>query len=221
MPVIIIIIIILLSYSVLLLQYRTSARKGARDIVGALVGTNSLHLLNRRTIYTTPFMVLSLAICLAAHKNIFLGLNWNEKSVSIAILLLFSCLLLSVFSGFQAKEKLAAAISIEDGRSYLSLRVGGLIVYETFFRGVLLGISLQWSTQALSIGINMILYALAHAFSSRKEFLGSAVFGWLLCYITILFESVYPAVILHLSLALPYEIILLTKCQILTKKIKS
>lgn len=215
------IIVILSSYVFLLFQYRRTANSGARDIAEALIEKNSLHLLNKRMPNTTPLMLLSLTICCVTQEDSFLRFGWNGKLTSGLILFFCLCFLVSVYSGLQSKEKLSAAISIGESRNYLSLRVPGLIIYEIFFRGVLLGISLEWFSTPFAVALNIILYAIAHAFSSRKEFIGSIVFGLLLCYITILFDSILPAIILHLGLALPYESILLTKCQLLTKKIKS
>jgi len=65
----------------------------------------------------------------------------------------------------------------------------------------------------------VVLYGLGHIYSSGKELIASIPFGLLLCYLTILNQSVYPSIILHLSIALPYEIILLLKTKPFTKKI--
>jgi membrane protease YdiL (CAAX protease family) len=217
----IIIIVVLSGYVFLLFQYKVSTKSGARDIAEALSGKSSLQLLNRRTIATAPLMILSLVLCLATRRNIFFKFNLNEKLTSISLLLLCFCFLVSVYSGFQSKEKLNETISADESINYLFLRIPGLIIYEMFFRGVLFGIFLEWFSMPVAVALNVILYAMAHAFSSRKEFVGSIPFGLLLYYITILHQSIFPAVLLHLSLALPYESILLIRCQLLTKKIRS
>ena len=214
----IIIIVVALAYLIILLQYQASTKSGARDIAAALSEKNSLQLLNRRTVNSTPLMILSSLLCFSDHQNVFLRFGWNENFSLITILLLCLFFWLSVYSGFQLKWKLNAAISIRESMSYLCLRVPGLIVYEIFFRGVLLGIFLEWFPISVAILLNMVLYALAHAFSSRREFFGSFPFGLILCYLTILNQSIYPAVLLHLCLALPYETIFLTKHQLLAKK---
>jgi membrane protease YdiL (CAAX protease family) len=218
---VIIIIVMLLSYVLLLPQYKMSSKSGAKDIAEALSGKCSLQLLNRRTGATAPALLISLVLSLATDRNIFLRCSWNQTLTLFFILLCCLCFLVSFYSGFQVKRTLNAGISINESISYLSLRIPGLIIYEMFFRGVLLGISLEWFSIPVSVAFNIGLYALAHTFSSRKEFIGSIPFGLLLCYVTILSESIFPAVILHLCLALPYESILLIKYQLLTKKIRS
>lgn len=210
--------VISLAYLVILFQYRFATKNGARDIASALADKDSLQLLNRRTINTTPLMLFSLLLCSANHQNVFLSFSANEKSAWITILLLCLCFSVSVYSGLQAKAKNGAIVSIQETIGYLSLRIPGLIIYEIFFRGVLFGIFLEWFPVSVAIILSVVLYAIAHAFSSRREFIGSFVFGIVLCYVTILNRSIYPAVLLHLSLAVPYETILLTKHQLLTKK---
>lgn len=215
---VIIIIVIILAYLLILFQYKASAKNGARDIADALPENHSIQLLNRRTVNTIPLMFLSLVLCSANHKNVFLSFSQNEKFTWALILLLCLGFFVSISSGLQLRTKPGAFVSVRDGISYLSLRIPGLIIYEIFFRGVLFGILLEWLSVSAAIVVNVVLYAIAHVFSSRREFWGSFLFGAVLCYVTILNQSIYPAVLLHLSLAVPYEAILLTKHQLLTKK---
>ncbi len=86
------------------------------------------------------------------------------------------------------------------------LRVLFLILYECFFRGVLLFTLLPVTGPFIAISINVILYALVHCRSSRNEIFGTIPFGILLCIITLAHQSVWPAVIIHLALALSHEI---------------
>lgn len=208
-----------LGYMFLLLQCRSSANNGAKDLTEALSKNTSLQLLNRRTIRTVPLMISSLVLYSINHQNNFLQLGWDEQSGLTTIFLLGLCLLVSVYTALQLKNRISVTITTKESAGYFSLRVPGLVIYEIFFRGVLLGILLEHFSMPVAIALNIILYAFAHAFSSRKEFIGSFFFGLLLCYLTILNHSIYPAVLLHLFLALPYESILVSKYQSLTKKI--
>jgi membrane protease YdiL (CAAX protease family) len=214
----IIILVSILGYLVILFEYRASTKSGARDIEGALADRTSLRRLKRRTINTTPLMFLSLIYCSAKNQNIFLQFSWNEKFTLIIILVLCLCFGISFYNGLQARNKLTTVVSPQESISYLSVRIPGLIIYEIFFRGVLFGIFLEWFSTSTSVILNVVLYSMAHAFSSRREFFGSIPFGVVLCCVTILSQSIYPAVLLHLTLALPFETILLTKHQLLTKK---
>jgi len=212
----ILIITSLLCYVFLVLQYKASAGKGIKDLTEAL-SENALQLLNKRTIVTVPLMIVCVILYSIADRNDFLQFRWNEKSDFLTSLSLCVCLLFSVYSADHIRN-IAGTISAKERIIYFSLRIPGLIIYEIFFRGVLLGIFLEWCSMPIAVALNIALYALAHVFGSRKEFIGSIPFGLLLCYLTFSSQSIYPSVLLHMFLALPYESILFTKCQLLTKQ---
>jgi membrane protease YdiL (CAAX protease family) len=197
------------AYLVLVFQYKLSADRGAKDVTEVLTGTKSLLLLNKRTIQTLPLMVLSVVFYSFSNQNKFLQPRWNETPV-VAVML-FLCSLISVFNGRYCCYLVKARVTKKESGGYFSLRIPSLIIYEIFFRAVLLGIFLQLFAKPVAIALNVALYGLAHGFGSRKEFVGSFPFGVLLCFVTILSQSAYPAVLLHLSLALPYESILFIK----------
>jgi membrane protease YdiL (CAAX protease family) len=70
---------------------------------------------------------------------------------------------------------------------------------------------------ATAVVINLILYALVHWFD-KKERYGSVLMGIVLCSVSIYYHSVWPAIIIHLSLALSNEITLLVNNKSLLKK---
>jgi membrane protease YdiL (CAAX protease family) len=217
----IIVILCFLSYLFLVLQYKLLAGEGAKDLTAVLLRNGHLQFLNRRALTTAPLMLLCIIGYSTQDQYHFLQAALSEKASLQTTLLVSICLLVSVYSTDQFKRRIRTNISIREIIIYFLIRVPGLVIYETFFRGVILGICLEWFSVPATIMLNIILYAVAHAFGSRKEFLGSIPFGFFLCYITVANESVYPAVIAHLVLALPYEAILFTKCQLLTKKFES
>jgi len=208
-------------YVFLVLQYKTSASRGAKDLTAVLIENGSLKLLNARNVKTGSIIFLCTVLYLISGQNNFFLFRWNESFSFITILLSGICLLISVYGTRSVSNTIAAGISLRERMGYFSFRIPGLIVYEIFFRAVLLGIFLEWFPTPIAVVLNIALYSLAHAFGSRKEFLGSIPFGVLLCFVTILNQSIYPSVMLHLVLALPYESILFSKCQLLTKKIES
>jgi membrane protease YdiL (CAAX protease family) len=89
---------------------------------------------------------------------------------------------------------------------YIIVRFIFLCVYEVFFRGFLLNDSINQLGIPLAITINIALYVLIHIFSGRKEIIGSIPFGLVLCAVSILFNAVWPAIVLHLALSFTYEI---------------
>ena len=88
---------------------------------------------------------------------------------------------------------------------YAVSRIVFLIVYEWFFRGVLLITSCEMFGTVNAVIINILLYTLAHFHKDRKEILGCIPFGLLLCVITIWWQSIWPAVAIHVLLASRFE----------------
>jgi membrane protease YdiL (CAAX protease family) len=89
---------------------------------------------------------------------------------------------------------------------YFTLRAVYLISYEIFFRGFLLADSIQHFGMVWAITINTVLYSLAHLPGGRKEMLACIPIGLALCGVVIMCQAVWPAIILHLVMALVYEI---------------
>ena len=52
----------ILSYVFLVLQYRASANNGARELSDVLSGSGGIWLLNNRTLYSSPLMILSIIL---------------------------------------------------------------------------------------------------------------------------------------------------------------
>ena len=101
--------------------------------------------------------------------------------------------------------------------SFVFVRTLFLIVYEAFFRGVMLFVMIEDFGVPAAVIINLMLYVLLHWFD-RKERYGSVVMGIILCFVSIYYHSVWPAIIIHLSLALSHEITLLINNKSLIKK---
>ena len=103
--------------------------------------------------------------------------------------------------------------------SYLALRTLFLVIYEFFFRGAMLFLTVRDFGVAAAITINLILYILAHWYD-RKERIGSIITGLIFCFLALHYQSVWPAVIVHVALSLAYETTLLTRYHSSTKKIR-
>lgn len=92
--------------------------------------------------------------------------------------------------------------------SFILVRTLFLIVYEFFFRGVMLFVMIEDIGVIVAVIINLILYMVIHWFD-KKERYGSLFMGIILCAVSIYYRSVWPAILIHLSLALSNEISLL------------
>lgn len=88
---------------------------------------------------------------------------------------------------------------------YAFLRIVFLIVYEWFFRGLLLITISAWVGIAWGIVINVVLYIIMHSHKSKKEMIGCIPLGLLLCIFTIWWQSLWPAIIFHLEIAIINE----------------
>jgi membrane protease YdiL (CAAX protease family) len=89
---------------------------------------------------------------------------------------------------------------------YFLSRILFLIVYEFFFRGVMFENIQGLASTEWSIIFNIVAYSAAHINDGKKEKIGTVPFGLLLCILTIKLQSVWPAVSVHLALALSYEV---------------
>ena len=88
---------------------------------------------------------------------------------------------------------------------YFIIRITFLAAYETWFRGYLLTDCVNQLGYTLAIAINVLLYAFLHLFSGKNEFWGSIPLGLLLCSICIWFGAAWPAIVIHIILAITYE----------------
>ena len=94
--------------------------------------------------------------------------------------------------------------------TFLITRIIFLVTYEFFFRGVMLYVVLQDFGIITAIAVNIILYVLSH-WPDKEERYGSILMGAILCAVVIHYHSVWPAIIIHLALALSHEITILVK----------
>ena len=100
---------------------------------------------------------------------------------------------------------------------FIIVRTLFLIMYEFFFRGLVLFVMLEDFGVAVAVGANLILYVLIHWFDKQERY-GSILMGAVLCSVTLYYHSVWPAVIIHLVLSLTNEITLLINNKSLIKK---
>ena len=93
---------------------------------------------------------------------------------------------------------------------HIVLRSSFLICYEWFFRGCILYSCMHLFGTIPAVIINLMLYALIHSFNGKKEMYGSVPFGLILCVFTLWYQSVWPAILLHLLLSSSHEFFLLS-----------
>ena len=89
---------------------------------------------------------------------------------------------------------------------YFIIRALYLFVYELWFRGFLLFECINQFGIPAAITLNIFLYTLLHIFKSKKEILACIPFGLIVCFLSIYFNAVWPAIILHIGFTLVFEL---------------
>jgi membrane protease YdiL (CAAX protease family) len=134
--------------------------------------------------------------------------NVNSKQV---IILMVSGSLLGLMASKEAghienNNPVIRASSTLHAVLHIIFRTAFLAGYEWFFRGCLLMTCVSLYGILPAIIINLVLYSLIHSFNGKKEMLGSIPLGVMLCVFTLWWNSVWPAILLHLLLSFTYEI---------------
>ncbi len=142
-------------------------------------------------------------------------LTWPQNIGHIQVMVfMVTGLALLIFSA-KAVDKIENKIIVAHRWSstqavvHMVLRNSFLICYEWFFRGLVLFSCIAAFGIIPAVLINLILYALIHAFNGKKQLLGTIPFGIILCAFTIWWHSVWPAVLLHMLLSSTFESALL------------
>ena len=86
-----------------------------------------------------------------------------------------------------------------------------LFVYEMYLRGVLLIAIAEATNIYFSVVLNILFYAWLHIFKGKFEFYGSIVAGLVFCILTLVLNSVIPAIVIHIVMALSTDYIAISK----------
>ena len=212
--------LILSCYSLYFIAVMASNKSGQlRDI---LTGKGEWSVLFKRMISGIFFLGIG-ATTLFIKRNpdpaIFM-FGWKMNETSMWIYMSTTAISIGIVS---ASKKLFLAINsipllpVYLPPLYVFIRALFLIMYEIFFRGLVLFIMLEDFGITIAIIINLFLYVLVHWFN-KKERYGSVLMGIILCGVTIYYYSVWPAIIIHLSLSLSHEITLFINNRAFIKK---
>jgi membrane protease YdiL (CAAX protease family) len=155
-----------------------------------------------------------LPVFFSTHKplEIIWGNNatYNFQIITISILMV----LLVVVSPVLAEKKykkltfrgsIHHSLSTSFVLSYFFIRILFICSYEMWFRGYLLTDCINSMGVSSAVLLNIFLYALLHTVNGKEEVLACIPFGLILCSLSIWTGAVWPSVLLHLALTLPYE----------------
>jgi len=213
--------LMLLYYSFFLKTVKTGFKKNSGQLKDILSGKGEPVILFSRLI-SGIFLLGFGTVTLFEKENVDLEiftLTWNDYNtyvwviIAIAIIMGMLLALKKIYPSNNSSHSLPLHLLL----SFVFVRTLFLIVYESFFRGVVLFVMIEDFGISVAVIINLILYALAHWFD-KKERVGSVLMGIILCSVSIHYHSVWPAIIIHLSLALSHEITLLINNKSLIKK---
>lgn len=190
------------------------------NLRGVLSGKGRRDVLLRRLIAGIFFLGIGTTIILIKRdlgRNIFIPLL--SRDASLWMIIAAAAILTGTFSAFKKlspSKNNTYPLSRHSLLSFLSIRILFLIVYEFFFRGALFFVMMEDFGVITAIIVNIILYVMVHWFNKEERY-GSVLMGGILCGVTLYYQSVWPAVIIHLSLALSNEITLMINNRSLIK----
>lgn len=209
---------ILICFVVLLTQFYIASKQGCNSTANVVATGSSLTILNRRhAISSAAMAVLLLYIGIVKRDWLLLRASPSVEVVVLTFILGTAAFSVSLAAATREVNKLELPTPVSGSETYLILRALFLILYEFFFRAILFSFCLQFTSVPVAIAINVVLYTIAHLFSTRQELLGTVPFGILLCLVTLYSRCIWPAVLLHLLLGLPYDVLVLAASKFSTK----
>lgn len=178
------------------------------------------HLPMLFTLYAGGILLLGVAPFFAGHSGPFVFINM-ETFGGLSTWVTMILFILSLMITPRIIEKKFRRFSITSGNStghgaffyiiYFIVRILFISAYECWFRGYLLTDCIISFGVAWAVVINLVLYAILHLANGKDEVIASIPYGLLLCSMCIWQGAVWPAVLIHLALTIPYEVGFLRK----------
>ena len=172
---------------------------------GKLIGS---HIIGILWLGVVPIFLLKHSV-----MKVLTGNQIPQISFDIFYILIFALIILIAFKQSEniiAKKQRSSENFIQLSSAfficYFIIRALFLFVYELFFRGFLLFESINWLGIPAAVALNVFLYVTVHIFNSKKEMMACIPFGILVCFLSILFKAVWPAILLHMGFSLVYEL---------------
>jgi membrane protease YdiL (CAAX protease family) len=213
--------IMLFYYSLFLIAVITCFRSGGGQLKEILTGKSEAGILFSQLISGIFFLGIG-AASLFAKRNIEVDIfipSWSGYYTPFWILIDAAI----ITGTLSASKKIFSSDNSHPfpphylPLSFVFVRTLFLIIYEFFFRGAVLFIMTEDFGIVVAVIVNLVLYAPLHWFDKRERY-SSIIMGIILCTVSIYYHSVWPAILIHLSLALGHEITLLTNNRSLIKK---
>ena len=213
--------LMLFYYSLFFLAIATGHKSGGGKLKDILTGKGEPGILFTRLIAGIFFLGLCTAT-ISAKRNIaseVFAPAWCDYQIQLWALIAAAIIMgtLSASKEIFPAENSNHSLPLFLPLSFILVRTLFLIVYEFFFRGVMLFVMIEDLGVITAVIVNLILYVLIHWFDNRERY-GSVIMGIILCGASIYYQSVWPAILIHLSFALSHEAFLLINYKSLIKK---
>jgi len=196
-----------ISYAGLLLLFAWAKKMKSETVLSETVlqgHWDKIHIMN---ISATIIMLIPLLFI--RQLPLFLFIFPDKISIAQALAFLMCFGIIGFFPWKKLRQQIdknnIAPASLLQISQHVSQRIIFLITYEWFVHGLLLISCCAWLGISRGIIINTVLYVVLHIHKNKKEMLGCIPFGLLLCAFTIWWQSIWPAIIFHLQIAIINE----------------
>ena len=200
-------------YSLLFLFLFWIWKMKSADLVSPKVRSGNWSLLHLRHAGGIIIMVLIPSIILPGISEGLLAWPQHIDNIQVMTVMVTGIVLLIVSAKeadkIENKKISKDRWSLFHAVLHMIFRNSFLVGYEWFFRGIVLFSCVTFFGLIPAVIINIVLYACIHSFNGRKEFLGSIPLGIILCVFTLWWQSVWPAIMLHVLLSSSYESVIL------------
>jgi hypothetical protein len=194
-------------YSGLLLLFGWVKKLKSETVLSETVLRGNWDIMN--IMHLSAITLMLIPILFTRQLPFFLFIFPDKISVEQAVAFLICFGLIAFFPWKKLKQQIdknkIAPASVLQISLHVSQRIIFLISYEWFVHGLLLISFCAWFGIYWGIIINTVLYVVLHFHKNKKEMLGCIPFGLLLCAFTIWWQSLWPAIIFHLQLAIINE----------------
>ncbi len=186
---------------------------GKLDRTNRLFDTNGHPTPNRAQLIglqLAGILWLALVPLTELHRPICSILFSNDMQ-TFPLMLFFACMLATTaYAAFKEGRKIDRSLVPDNLAGFLSfylpVRIAFLCSYEIFFRGYLLFDCINWFGYIPAILLTSGLTALLHVFYGKREMWVCIPFGILISCCCIAFNSVWPAIAIHIAAYAAYEI---------------
>ena len=193
---------------------------GIDNLKSAVLSKNGIRLINLK--HSIGILLFG-GFVVMIPGSLDLLLRFNLPSIDIFFLFIVALILTAYvsyrfFKNFKLENERTKKFLLKFSGNYILIRIMFLLLYEFFFRGILLYSFLEVTSPFLSIVLCTALYLLIHCFDSKAEFLGALPFGVILCLFTYYTNNIWMAFYIHVTLSMVYEFSLLQHFKLKNQK---